>query len=100
MFIKNKLKIDWKIILLTLILFIIFPLNLNFTSLPIWIYIIIYVIFWVLPVVIFYKKKIKWFAYIFLLLFYILLAIYSWYKWEKYWIEKEKENLEKVRMIQ
>jgi len=89
-------KNNWKIILILLsfIFFILFPVALNFTTLPLWPYYIInhlaYIFFWIIPIYIGYKNKKNNKYYI--TIFMILIIVFSFlaYFWTKYW---EKQSL-------
>lgn len=100
---KNKLKIDWKIITLILIFFIIFPLNLTFIAEPIWyfyiVYYIIFIFFWILPLYIILYKDYKKISILFLTVFVIFIYLITWYYAENYAKNNNINNIEKAKEL-
>jgi hypothetical protein len=99
--IKNKLFV---LIIISIILFVLFPLNITLTSLNIWFFYIIdylaYIIFWLIPIIFFFKKRLSNKYYILLIIFNILIFVFLWYLWEKKWLENQNNTLDRIKMIE
>ena len=89
------------LIILSIILFILFPLNATFTTLNMWIYILwIYLWFfllWIYPIRYYFKKWLSKKYYIITLMISILILTILLYFWQLYWLEKSKKSVEKAR---
>lgn len=97
---KNYNKVTL-LIFLSIILFIVLPLSLNFTIYSTVSFTIInflaYILFWAFPVSNLYKNKSNIKKYIALVLIYSILAVIIWFAWEIYWKNNHRSQIDQAR---
>ncbi len=97
----NKLAL----IIISLLVFIFWPVNITTVSAyDIWYYFIIdyclFILLWLIPAIIMYKKKMPKKYYITLILINIFAFMILWYLWEKEGYKNNKITIEKVKELQ
>ena len=94
----------WLPIALSIILFLLFPFNFSTMDYPLWIfyliYLLAYILIFLIPIILVYKKKLSYKYYIGIVLIWSIIFLILWYYWSEYWhikdIEESKKTLEKV----
>lgn len=94
------------IAILSLIYFILFPINLHTTASPYWFFILwsylFYIIFWLLPIIYIYKKnKRSYYKYLLILnIIFICIFLYFATNYSKYNQDLIRDKLFKIELIQ
>lgn len=98
----------WLPIALSIILFVLFPQNFSFVYYHLWIfyliYLVAYIILFLIPIILVYKKKLSYKYYIGIVLIWSTIFLILWYYWDRYsyikHIEETKKTFEKVEHLQ
>lgn len=97
---KNYNKVTL-LIFLSIILFILFPVSMNFTIYPLGIFylinLLVFIFFWIIPVIKLYKKKSTLKQYSIMFIIFIIVSISVWLVWNEYWKHNNKIKMNQVR---